>query len=255
MGFFDLKAVCAVCNHEIGWSRFRIVNKEWICSACFEKCGLTVSTFSPQLTSESLRQIAAQKDNSRELRKTFAATKKIGMFMQFDDKCKQWLVNDGLWGGVGNASVYNYADIIDFELIENEESISKGGLGRAVAGGILFGGVGAVVGGVTGGKKSKAICSNLKLRITVRDMNNPAVYVDFIKTDTKKSSITYKEYFKQAQECVATLQLICEQQAVADFVPSGFSAADEIKKFKNLFDQGIITKEEFDLKKKQLLEL
>lgn len=33
------------------------------------------------------------------------------------------------------------------------------------------------------------------------------------------------------------------------------SNADELKKFKDLFDQGIITQEEFDLKKKQLLGL
>jgi hypothetical protein len=31
------------------------------------------------------------------------------------------------------------------------------------------------------------------------------------------------------------------------------SAADELKKFKELFDMGVITQEEFDIKKKQLL--
>ena len=34
-----------------------------------------------------------------------------------------------------------------------------------------------------------------------------------------------------------------------------FSAADELKKFKELLDSGIITQEEFDAKKKQLLGL
>ena len=33
------------------------------------------------------------------------------------------------------------------------------------------------------------------------------------------------------------------------------SAADEIKKFKELLDMGVITQEEFDAKKKQLLGL
>ena len=33
------------------------------------------------------------------------------------------------------------------------------------------------------------------------------------------------------------------------------SSADELRKFKNLLDDGIITQAEFDLKKKQLLEL
>lgn len=42
-------------------------------------------------------------------------------------------------------------------------------------------------------------------------------------------------------------------QAVA--TPAATSAADEIKKFKELLDMGIITQEEFDAKKKQLLGL
>lgn len=36
---------------------------------------------------------------------------------------------------------------------------------------------------------------------------------------------------------------------------SGISCADELKKFKELFDTGVITKEEFEVKKKQLLGL
>ncbi len=36
---------------------------------------------------------------------------------------------------------------------------------------------------------------------------------------------------------------------------SALSAADELKKFKELFDSGVITQEEFDVKKKQLLNL
>lgn len=37
--------------------------------------------------------------------------------------------------------------------------------------------------------------------------------------------------------------------------PNGLHAADEIKKYKELLDMGAITQDEFDAKKKQLLEL
>jgi len=37
--------------------------------------------------------------------------------------------------------------------------------------------------------------------------------------------------------------------------PQELSSADEIMKFKNLLDQGVITQEEFEAKKKQLLGL
>ena len=36
---------------------------------------------------------------------------------------------------------------------------------------------------------------------------------------------------------------------------TSFSAADELKKYKELVDEGVITQEEFDEKKKQLLGL
>jgi predicted Zn-dependent peptidase len=58
-----------------------------------------------------------------------------------------------------------------------------------------------------------------------------------------------------AQECLSTLQLICNQQKELpeNNNSSAASSADEILKFKNLLDCGIITQEEFEVKKKQLL--
>lgn len=47
------------------------------------------------------------------------------------------------------------------------------------------------------------------------------------------------------------------QKTIMNFNNSGsiLSTADEIQKFKRLMDDGIITKEEFELKKKQLLKM
>lgn len=88
---------------------------------------------------------------------SFNATKRIGTHMEIDETQMKWLIPDGLFGGKKNPEIYNYSDIVDFELLEDGEFIVKGRLGRAVVGGVLFGGIGAVVGGVTGGKKSKSI--------------------------------------------------------------------------------------------------
>lgn len=268
MGYFDTKVECAICGQEIGLKRYPIKNQESICSECHKKCTAVNKKLPVKyMPAEKLKEVASQYDNDRQSLRAFIATKRIDIFMQFDDNQKRWLINDGFNGAIKNPTIYNYSDIIDFELIENEESITKGGLGRAVAGGLLFGGVGAVVGGVTGGKKSKAICSSLRLRITVKDMNNPAVYVNFLTVATQKSSFVYKQRFNLAQQSVAMLQLICDQleaEAAAEpataveagQMPSAtLSAAEEIKQFKELMDAGIITAEEFEAKKKQLLGL
>ena len=60
-----------------------------------------------------------------------------------------------------------------------------------------------------------------------------------------------------AQECLSLLQIMCDTSASQEPVQSApvASAADEIMKFKGLLDAGVITQEEFDAKKKQLLGL
>ncbi len=62
-----------------------------------------------------------------------------------------------------------------------------------------------------------------------------------------------------AQECLSTLQIIADQcqseKELASGNQSNASAADEILKFKQLMDAGVITSEEFESKKKQLLGL
>lgn len=46
-----------------------------------------------------------------------------------------------------------------------------------------------------------------------------------------------------------------EKSAISNTSHSNISTADELKKFKELLDMGVITQEEFDAKKKQLLGL
>lgn len=258
MGFFDLKATCSVCNKEVGLNRFQIANKEWICPDCLKKCGFNAATPIRKMTVDDIKAAMNTQAANAEEFSNFNATKKVGTLIEFDDNKKQWLIPDGFLGKKKNPKIYSYSDIVDFELLEDGETITKGGLGRAVAGGILFGGVGAVVGGVTGGKKSKPICNSLKIKITVKSMNNPVVYINFLTSPTKKNSFTYKTMYNSAQECLSVLQLICDSQdatlSASNNVPA-VSSADEIMKFKNLLDNGIITQEEFEAKKKQLLGL
>lgn len=257
MGFFSLKAVCAICDKDTGLNRYQIANKEWICPDCFKKCGFNALTPIKKMTVSDIKAaMNIKKENDEELN-LFNATKKIGVFIEFDENRMKWLVPDGFLGKKKNCKIYNYSDIVDFELLEDGESITKGGLGRAVAGGVLFGGVGAIVGGVTGGKKSKSVCNSLKIKITVNDIKNPVVYINFLSTATKKDSFTYKNAYKLAHECISVLQLICNDQKPSeeDISVSLISGADEILKYKNLLDNGIITQEEFDAKKKQLLGL
>ena len=79
------------------------------------------------------------------------------------------------------------------------------------------------------------------------------------------STFIFENARKNALNCLTALQKIedvneqqeSEKADVAEDqpAPAPFSAADEILKFKNLADAGIITQEEFEQKKQQLLGL
>ncbi|SDY30507.1 Ltp family lipoprotein [Eubacterium barkeri] len=140
----------------------------------------------------------------------FIATSRVYNKFEVDENHKLWLVRVASNGKLIQ-SIYHYDDIVSYELMEDGESVVSGGVGRAVAGGILFGGVGAIVGGVTGKKKQKDFCRALQIKVTVRDLNKPVVYIPFISGKTKKSSSKYKEAINQAQRCLSLIEIICKE--------------------------------------------
>ena len=99
----------------------------------------------------------------------------------------------------------------------------------------------------------------MRLKITLRDSYRSTVYIPFILTETKTRGFIYQAAQSSAQECLSALQIIADQcqseKEMASDRQSNASAADEILKFKQLMDAGVITSEEFESKKKQLLGL
>lgn len=189
----------------------------------------------------------------------FQATKKVGNFIYFDDKSKKFAIPKvGLGSTIQDLEIYKYSDILDYELLEDGNSISKGGVGRAIVGAALFGSVGAIVGGSTG-HKQQGTCSKLQIKITMNSMDIPTVYINFIESETKKNGIIYEELYTQAQEALSLLNIIVQSNkpntdSIAES-KGNVSVADEILKYKQLLDMGAISQEEFDAQKKRLMEL
>jgi hypothetical protein len=255
---------CAICNAKVGFfdSNVKIANNERVCMPCFEKIGIGRSMDAilsmEKKSSSDIKRMIERKEKDLNLAATFTATKAVGGYAEFDDIGKRFMIpkKRTLWAGkITNAVVCDYSEIVNFELLEDGESIVSGGLGRALVGGVLLGGVGSIVGGVTGKKESKSICTNLKIKITVNDMANPAIYIVFWENDVgiRKNEKLYKDLYTSAQECISIFQLICESQKPIGESTNYISNADEIMKYKTLLDAGAITQNEYDAKKKQLL--
>ncbi len=54
---------------------------------------------------------------------------------------------------------------------------------------------------------------------------------------------------------IISLVWACKRDAVAATMPSGVSPAEELKKYKDLLDSGVISEKEFEEKKNQILKL
>lgn len=107
--------------------------------------------------------------------------------------------------------IFRFDEIRSFELLEDDSQIAGGGVGAAVAGGVLFGGAGAIAGSVVGKKKTTKTVDNLVLKINLRDFDLPCVMIPYI---TKKTSVTsgdYRKALSAAQQTVSCLELIIEE--------------------------------------------
>ncbi|PKG28773.1 SHOCT domain-containing protein [Cytobacillus horneckiae] len=247
--------VCPICDNKLGFFKHEFSGGVRICDKCFNSSGITVNELLERgQTNIPIDELEERVNAYREVvdkTEKFVITKQIGNFVAFDENQQKWALLSSFKGEI--KQTYNYSDVINFELLEDGNSVASGGLGRALVGGVLFGGVGAIVGGVTGKKTSKGICSSLKLKVTVNDMANPVVYINFIETKLKTDGFAYRTFAESAQECLSTFQLICDRFSEEKTVKPSSDTADEIMKFKNLLDAGAITEEEYNIKKKELL--
>lgn len=105
-----------------------------------------------------------------------------------------------------NKEVINIKEITSYELVQNDNVVSKGGLGAAVAGGLLFGGIGAIVGSQVGAKHTKQRISIFRIKLITTDFNRPVLYVDLLPlgkmyTDT----IMYKATLEKADKVLSVL--------------------------------------------------
>ena len=203
-------------------------------------------------TFQEIYSILIKKCKSLEGLDEFKVTNQVGSYLKIDDEHKKVMfISDRA------NRIVNYSDIMSFEIIEDGETITKGGTGRALAGGILFGTTGAIVGGVTAPRTSNTICNNLSLIVRINDLDNPTIVVDLISYPIEKNRDVYRILMESLQKAVSVLSIITksEEAQKTEKAPnaSTVSAADEIRKYKALLDDGIITQQEFEAKKKQLL--
>jgi len=103
--------------------------------------------------------------------------------------------------------IFDFNSLLSFELQEDGHTLSEGTAVKALAGGLLFGAAGALVGAV-GKKKSRSVCESMVLRIRVNDLQDPLLNYYLIAKKVKNNSDEYSKAKQQAEELIATLAYI-----------------------------------------------
>jgi hypothetical protein len=140
----------------------------------------------------------------------FAADRVIShnkTYFAFNSSAKQFYI-----GGseINTNNIIAFNDFISYELIENGKVISDAS-GNAIAGAVLFGVAGAVVGSSM--KNERTVCGTMQLRIIVNNITSPIVAVELITNPyTLKGSERYNKAMAFVKEVTATLDVIKNQK-------------------------------------------
>lgn len=247
------KKLCSVCSKPIStFATSHPICGGSICEECWARCSplAQLSNMSPQ---DILKHIELRCEQPEWVE----STDTVKNYLCVDRKRQLWYSPFVCISG--DEDVFHFSQLIGFDLVEDGTSITEGGLGSALVGGALLGGTGAII-GASLGRKQKSICGQLSVIITVDDPYISFFSIDLVKSEMRlnKNSDLYQKAKKDLHSIAALLTMILKQRQVsAPPAPQtqSVSAADEILKFKQLADAGILTQEEFEAKKKQLLGL
>ena len=233
-----MKITCAVCKNELDMGVTRIVRtkgKDWVCRECLKKANLTVISSQGLTASEIGSMIENGSDNISHNTPSKQADNNY-----FVDKTDE--IHYTLKGINGILNVY-----------KNKIEIKRKGLVSFAQHGIK-------------GDKTIPIAEIKSIQVKPAKINYG--YIQFgisgsIENQGGLSDARYDEntvtFRNQDNQLVKKIKayledIILNQKASQNMIVS-VSSADELKKFKELLDSGVITQEEFDAKKNQLLGL
>lgn len=171
--------------------------------------------------------------------------------------------------------IFNYADIIEVSYEENGNQLYTKSAGRtvggAIVGGVLMGGAGAVVGGLSGASKQNKEVKSIDIKVLLRSTSRTSYVLHFkdidrvLKTKDDTDRKMYETFTKNANEAKDILSVIIDnakqvQVSASVAAPllqkvssTSSSVADELSKLAKLKDDGILTEEEFLAQKAKLL--
>lgn len=162
-----------------------------------------------------------------------------------------------------------YRDLLSSEIFEDGKTTTRTSrssqFGSALIGGLALGGVGAIIGGLSGRKTSTNQINKIDLRITINKTDTPVHDVNFMNVEGRGSELVYPGAISKARHWQGLLEVIIRRADEEDKIKerenaertiknsNKASVADELLKLAELKKQGVISDEEFASQKEKLL--
>ncbi len=278
---------CCACNKPLGFFSDKVALKDgYLCKECQKAGGIPNIENSEDLYALRVAEIInAQRNDVQRFKATTHYSR-----LSLDTNSHSFILNGNFYY-FKNLISFTYHEVPDRTGSKTADKDGKstgaiiGSVIGGLSGGIIGGAVGAAVGGKIGSLFSET-CDNLYITIKLKDSLVSNVQLNYITEKTKVSSDEYKSAHKQAQSCLEGLNIITEhniavqkeaaekarrekeaaekarQQAnakkdvfIQDKHFTASELANELSILQNLQFSGLLTQEEFEQKKKQLLEL
>lgn len=160
------------------------------------------------------------------------------------------------------SDIIKFKDVLSYEIYEDGNSVVKGSAGRALIGGAFFGVTGALVGS-SGKREISNYCQSLKLLIRINNIDQPLLEISFISGKTEKDGFTYKKCLNSLQQICAYFEYMINNKTIEESAKTLNDSVKEkqikskkekLTELKELFDDGLITEEDYNKKKQDILD-
>lgn len=242
---------CVVCNGKADWGGFKISEKRPICKNCLKEAGYGKMPTIVFIESLSVDDVKKDIENQKSFKVTREAE-----HLQVDEEHGTFrLVNKGS-KNFDREFVYNFKDLKSYELTTDSTTVTKGGMTFGNTGGIFK----LHTTAYNTGRDSKEKVESIEIFVRVNKEHDPknrkwrTIKVWKNKAGLKKTDKLYKTFMDQAKDDLTLFDFI-KDSINKENEEISVDPVNEVKKYKSLVDEGIITEEEFAAKKEQLLNI
>lgn len=162
--------------------------------------------------------------------------------------------------------VFAQNELVSSEVDVDGETVTKtmrgSQLAGAAVGAIVAGGVGAIIGGLSGKQSQNQKVKSIKLKVVVDRPGSPSRQITFLNTETEKGSPEFQSAAKEAatwQDRIAVLIRRAQSAGANDTPAAPMSASgsngnvDQLERLWSLKEKGAISDDEYNRQKNQIL--